>query len=135
MRLRTFGVGERDALGDEPARARGKRRGDQMRRAFDPQACVGRKRVCETRGIDRARQIGQLMNDGLRTGANRRVPQGGRIEDIHDHGVHAGRFQRGGFFGRPGRSRDAVPGSEQQRHKPPADDAGRAGKKNPHDRP
>ena len=85
MRLGAVGVGKGDALGDQPARARRQRRGDQIGRPFDAQTGVARQPVGEARRIDHLRQIGQLMNDHVRPRADDDIPQGILIENIDDN--------------------------------------------------
>jgi len=63
MRFRPLGIGEGNALGDQPARTRGNSGGDKMGGTFDAQASVARQHLFAPRRIEEAREVGQLMEE------------------------------------------------------------------------
>ena len=60
MRLRTLGVGEGDALGDQTAHTRGYSGGDKIGGAFNAQARVARQHLVAAAGVEEAGKVGQL---------------------------------------------------------------------------
>ena len=85
MWLGTVGISKRDALGDQPARTRRTRGGDEIGRALDAKAGIALARSRHLCRIKELRQIGQLMDDDVRTGVGYGSPHSAGIEGIeHD---------------------------------------------------
>ena len=135
MRLGAVGVDEGDALGDQPASARGLRRRDKIGRALDAQPGIAAQRLAAALRIEHLRQIGQLMDDDFGVGLHDGIMHCGTVENIDDDGLRALLSQRLGLFGRPRRAGHLMSSGDQERRQSPSDDAGRAGKKDSHLRP
>ena len=67
MGLGSIGIDKGDALGDQPASARGLRRRDKICRALDAQPGIAAQRLAAALGIKHLRQIGELMDDHVGT--------------------------------------------------------------------
>ena len=79
------------------------------------------------------RQIGQLMDDDLRTSTNDRIAHGAGIENVNNNGIHAARCQFLNLVDRTRGPGHLVPARYKKRRQPPPDRSTRPGQKNAHD--
>ena len=131
MRLRPWRISPRDALRDQAPRTRRDRSIDEMTRAFGAKARVAADCFAHLRGIEAAREIGQLVDHDVRfrrgNGARERIG----IEYVDDHRLNADRAQRIGLRCITRRACHVMSRVAEQHGKPPSDDAGRAREKYP----
>ncbi len=130
MRLAPRRVDERDALGDEPARARAQRRINQVARSLDPHARVAYQSLGHQLRLEPVRQVGELMDDDVGPRRQHRGAERGRVEDVDYGRCDSGSAQLRG----PGcDARGAghfVSGLAQQRQHPPPYRTGRSRQEN-----
>ena len=129
MRLAAGRIGKRDALHDEAARRRGRRRRNQVAGAFGADARIERIGGSNLRLVEFARQIGELMDDdlGLRAAHRMRSPPGAS-KTSRTAGVDPCPLELLALGGGAGGAGHRMTGSKKQRHKTPADGARGAGK-------
>ena len=65
MRFRPLGIGEGNALGDQPAYACGDGGGDEIGGAFYAQASVARQYLIPAARIKETGKVGQLIDDNF----------------------------------------------------------------------
>ena len=111
---------------------RGLRGGDQVARTLAADAGVGGIRRRHLGLVELARQIGELMNDDVGTRRDHGRAHRRRVEHVKDGGHNPCPLKLLGRGGRTRRAGDAVTSIHEQWHKPPADGARGACKKDAH---
>jgi hypothetical protein len=133
MRLRPRRVHPGDALRDEPMCSRCKGGGNEVVRSLATHAGIAPRPFSHPGGIKTGWEIGQLMQHDIRPGSGNGAGQRGRVENVDDYGLDAGRTQRIRFGCGAGGANDMVPRVEQQGDEALANGTGGSSQEDLHD--